>query len=225
MVIRRPLCHRSDAGAPCFSAAARPRIRAAAGGRYPVSRAAVDEPTSTNGTGPSPVSSPPPARRHHPPCCRGLVARPGEPHEIAAARGGSAPFLTRPNCVRHGPGAGGAPARVAKGSRRPQVRRMNDRVNPPEPVRAGRCGQRRPDPHRHGDRRRRPGRAVRGVRGRPAQHAVPPGRQSRPAGRPVRRALSGQADLRYPGGAALHRPGADRPAAAADPAVRAGACT
>ena len=62
---------------------------------------------------------------------------------------------------------------------------------------------------------------VRGVRGRPAQHAVPPGRQPRQDRRPVRRALSGQADLRHPGGAALHRRAADRAAARADPAVRA----
>ena len=57
-----------------------------------------------------------------------------------------------------------------------------------------------------------PVRPVRRVRGRPPRHEVPPGRQSRQDRRPVRRALSGQADLRHPGRAALHRPGAGRPA-------------
>ena len=215
MVVRQPLCHRSARpGEPSFSPHALSRVRAAAGGR--------DRSAAPRATGPRSGMVPVGRPRAISPA---LLQRPSRATQRAARdRGrssGSAPFLTRPNCVGHGAWGGRSACprcnRIAQTPGTPHER-------PSEYTRTGarrRCGQRRPDPHRHGDRRRRPGRAVRGVRGRPAQHQVPPGRQSRPAGRPMRRALPGQADLRHPGGAALHRPGADRPAAAADPTVRA----
>ena len=60
-------------------------------------------------------------------------------------------------------------------------------------------------------RRRRADRAVRGVRTGPARHQVPPHRYSPQDRRPMRRALSGKADLRHSRLSGDHRPGAGRP--------------
>ena len=53
--------------------------------------------------------------------------------------------------------------------------------------------------------RRGPVRAVRGVRARPARHEGASGRHPRQARRPMRRALSGKADLRHSGHSLRHR--------------------
>ncbi len=57
----------------------------------------------------------------------------------------------------------------------------------------------RSDFHRCRDHWRGPLRPVRGFRAGPARHQMPRRRHSRPAGRPMRRALSGKADLRHSG--------------------------
>ena len=59
----------------------------------------------------------------------------------------------------------------------------------------------------------RPGRAVRGVRARPRRHQGARHRHSRQAGRTVRRAIPGEADLRHSWHADRDGPGADRRAA------------
>ena len=66
-----------------------------------------------------------------------------------------------------------------------------------------------------------PDRPVRGVRARPPRHQGPPRRHPAQDRRPMRRALSGEADLRHPRLPDRHRPGPRRQPAAPDRAVQA----
>ena len=77
------------------------------------------------------------------------------------------------------------------------------------------------DQDRRAHHRRGPGRPVRRVRARPARHEGASDRHPRQGRRPVRRALSREADLRHSRHSLDHRRGPDRRADGADQAVRA----
>ena len=105
-------------------------------------------------------------------------------------------------------------------------RELGNIVAPEDPLQLafGPTGKRRFE--RDYDRRRhhwrRPLRPVPGIRAWPARYQRPPGRFPAHSGRPVRGAVSGEADLRYSGAAGMRCPGARGPAHEADRAVQAG---
>ena len=143
----------------------------------------------------------------------------------------------------------GQPARVHQDQRRPgqelaqhhqaqaraarcrRVEGQEDKLDRADPLIAPTAVKPRPQPsaaaaaHDHdrcADHRRRPRGPVPGLRAGAARDLR--ARRRRPAlrGRPVRRAVRRQADLRHPRAARVHRPRAHRPPAAAGAAVRPG---